>query len=60
MPDEDELGPSVEDVLYVETLMGWDGDACRCLDCQCPRFLDGTDDEKCRDCFEGRHWAAAG
>lgn len=62
LPDEDELeidgsdGESVDDVLIVEALMGWDGDRCRCEECLCPRYLDGTDPDRCSDCVEGRHW----
>lgn len=38
---------------------GWDGDRCGCVECRCPRFLDGTDPERCPDCAEGKHWASA-
>ena len=64
MNDEMEIdgedGASVEDVLLVETLMGWDGDPCRCPACACPRFLDGTDDTLCAACLAGDHWRANG
>jgi hypothetical protein len=58
LPDEDEFDHEqlVEDVLYTETLMGWDGDPCECLECDCPRFRDGSHGDRCRDCAEGRHW----
>lgn len=56
MPDEDDLGDQVEDVLMVEALMGWDGDRCECVECDCPRFRDTADDIRCGDCREGRHW----
>ena len=60
MPDEDELGSSIEEVLHVDALMGWDGDPCACAECDCPRFRDGSDDVRCRDCAEGRHWPSGG
>jgi hypothetical protein len=53
LPDEDELeidddGQAlVEDALLVETLMGWDGDPCRCAECACSRFLDVADARLC-------------
>ena len=58
MPDEDELDHEslVEDALLVDTLMGWDGDRCECVECDCPRFQDTVDDKRCGDCREGRHW----
>lgn len=46
----------VEDMLLVETLMGWDGDRCRCPDCRCERFLDGTHETLCAACLAGDHW----
>jgi hypothetical protein len=41
--------------IAVETLMGWDGDACECA-CDCPRFQDQPDDPRCTPCIEGEHW----
>lgn len=61
MPDEDERerdgtdGASLEDMLEVQTLMGWDGDRCLCPDCRCERFRDGSDAVQCEDCLRGRH-----
>jgi len=45
----------VEDMLEIETLMGWDGDRCRCTVCVCQRFLDGSDNEWCPECLAGDH-----
>lgn len=50
----------VEDMLQVETLMGWDGDRCLCQDCACERFRDGADDTLCAACLVGDHWRADG
>jgi hypothetical protein len=62
LPDEDEGGEDernlVEEAIYVETLMGWDGDPCDCLDCACERFRDGGDDALCPECRLGDHWPA--
>jgi len=41
--------------IAVETLMGWDGDPCKCA-CDCPRFADQSEDPRCTPCIEGRHW----
>ena len=64
LPDDDdrldELGDSVEDVLDVETLLGWDGDPCECSECECPRFRDGAEGARCPDCRAGSHWPGAG
>jgi hypothetical protein len=62
MPDEDEPEiegedqASVEDMLQVETLMGWDGDRCECAECRCERFRDGSDATLCGPCLAGDHW----
>jgi hypothetical protein len=58
LPDEDELGDAVEDVLLVDALMGWEGDPCGCPDCDCPRFRDGASKLLCGDCLRGDHWPA--
>ena len=50
-----EDGAHVEDMLAVETLMGWDGDRCLCPDCVCERFRDGADDIQCGPCLQGEH-----
>ena len=66
MPDEDEFDfgadeqARIEDALLVDTLMGWDGDPCRCVECACPRFLDGLDDALCGPCLVGDRWRANG
>ncbi|HUG30458.1 MAG TPA: hypothetical protein VMQ65_08110 [Candidatus Limnocylindria bacterium] len=61
MPDDDAFdSPGIADVLLVETLMGWDGDRCECVDCRCERFRDGSDDTLCAACREGDHWRAHG
>jgi hypothetical protein len=60
LPDDElEIDP-VADTLLVDTLMGWDGDPCLCIECACPRFRDGTDDGRCPDCRAGRHWLESG
>jgi hypothetical protein len=64
LSDEDELendaaiGPSIDDILLVDTLMGWDGEACRCPECVCPRFVDGSNVVLCASCLAGDHWRA--
>lgn len=66
MPDEDEVEIDgedqvhVEDMLAVETLMGWDGDRCQCQVCACERFIDGADERLCAACLAGDHWRANG
>ena len=66
MPDDEELEldggeqARIEEALLVDTLMGWDGDRCRCAECVCPRFLDGSNDTLCPECFAGDHWRANG
>ncbi len=66
MPDDDEReidgedGARGEDMLAVQTLMGWDGDRCLCQDCACERFRDGVDDSLCTACLAGDHWRADG
>jgi hypothetical protein len=63
---EDELGEleaegagedeaRIEDALLVEVLMGWDGDRCACVECDCPRFRDQSDETRCLDCLVGQH-----
>ena len=55
--DESELGQDlVDEELLVETLMGWDGEPCRCRKCACPRFRESADEERCPECAQGRHW----
>jgi hypothetical protein len=52
MDGEDQEG--VDEMLQVETLMGWDGDRCTCVDCRCERFRDG-EDPRCLQCQAGEH-----
>lgn len=61
MPDDedegllDELGELANEAILVETLMGWDGDRCRCEDCFCSEFLDGDPGPQCAACRKGDH-----
>jgi hypothetical protein len=51
----DQTSEEREDVLLVETLMGWDGDPCEC-DCGCRRPVDDAGFDRCAPCREGRHF----
>jgi hypothetical protein len=60
LPDEDdglldELGELANEAILVETLMGWDGEACACEACNCARFRDGDQDGRCTLCRAGNH-----
>jgi hypothetical protein len=49
------LGELANDAIAVETLMGWDGEPCRCPACHCLRFRDMGDSTACSACRAGRH-----